>query len=80
LRHKNDTTRKENIYLNTTTNNFLKGANFNYSCIFGGCRQDYVMSKVHTENSMPNIPSCFTLVTLKAKNAIPITSYCKALN
>jgi hypothetical protein len=32
-RHINNTTRKENIFLNTTNNNFLEGTNYNYSCI-----------------------------------------------
>jgi hypothetical protein len=43
----------------------------------GGYNQDY--AKPDTTNSMPNIPSCFTLVTLKAKNVIPITNFCKTI-
>jgi hypothetical protein len=30
-KHTNDFTGKESIYLNTATNNFLEGTNFNYS-------------------------------------------------
>jgi hypothetical protein len=82
-KHINDVTGKKSIYLNTATNNFLEGINFNYSCIplntLCSCRQDYLMPKVHTTNSMPNIPSCSSLVTLKTKNVIPITNYCKAI-
>jgi hypothetical protein len=37
------------------------------------------MPEVHTSNSMPNIPSCSTLVTLEAKDVIPVTNYCKAI-
>jgi hypothetical protein len=51
-KHTNDITKKENIYLNTTTNNFLEGTNFNYSCTplntLGGYRQGYVMPEIHT--------------------------------
>jgi hypothetical protein len=82
-RDTNDKIGKESIYLNTATNNFLEGTNFNYSCIslnnLGTCRQDYIMPEVQIANSMLNIPSCFTLVTLEAKNAIPVTNYCKAI-
>jgi hypothetical protein len=43
-------------------------------------RQDYyIMLEVHMANSMPNIPSCSTLVTLETKDVIPITNYCKAI-
>jgi hypothetical protein len=82
-KHINNVTGKESIYLNTTTNNFLEGTNFNYSCnplnTPGGHRQDYIMPEVHTANSMPNIPSCSTLVTLEAKDVILVTNYCKAI-
>jgi hypothetical protein len=37
------------------------------------------MPEVHTANSMPNIPSCSTLVTLEAIDIIFITNYCKAI-
>jgi hypothetical protein len=81
-RHINDVTGKESIYLNIT-DNFLEGTNFNYSCTplntLDGCRQDYVMLEVHTDNSIQNIPSCSTLVTLETKDVIPITNYCKAI-
>jgi hypothetical protein len=33
-KHTNDVTGKESMYLNTATNNFLEGINFNYSCTF----------------------------------------------
>jgi hypothetical protein len=63
---------KESIYLNIVINNLLEGVCFNYSCTplntLGGCRQDYVIPEVHTGNSMPNIPSCSTLITLEIKN------------
>jgi hypothetical protein len=36
-------------------------------------------TKMHTTNSIPNIPSCSTLVTLEAKDVIPVTNYCKAI-
>jgi hypothetical protein len=35
--------------------------------------------EVHTTNSIPNIPSYSTLVTLETKDVIPITNYCKAI-
>jgi hypothetical protein len=74
-RHTNFLTKKDSIYLNTATNNFLKVTNFNNSYTPlntpGGCRQDYVMPEIHTANPMPNIPSCSMLVTLEAKDAIP---------
>jgi hypothetical protein len=51
-KHTNDVTGKESIYLNTATNNFLEGTNFNYSCTPlntpGGCRQDYIMPEIYT--------------------------------
>jgi hypothetical protein len=50
-KHTNDVTKKENIYLNTITNNFLKNTNFNYSYTplntLGSCRQDYIMPEIH---------------------------------
>jgi fructose-1,6-bisphosphatase len=77
--HMNFLTKKDSIYLNTATNNFLEGTNFNYSCIPlntpGCCRQDYVMPEIHTANPMLNIFLCSMLVTLKAKDVIPITNY-----
>jgi hypothetical protein len=82
-KHINDVTSKESIYLNTATNNFLEGTNFNYSCTPLNtpicCRQDYIMPEVRTANSMPNIPSCSTLITLETKDIIPITNFCKAI-
>jgi hypothetical protein len=71
------------MYLNTATNNFLEGTNFNYSSTLlntpGGCRQDYVMPEVHMANPMPNIPSYSILITLETKNIIFITNYCTAI-
>jgi hypothetical protein len=31
-KHTNNATGKENVFLNTTNNNFLEGTNYNYSC------------------------------------------------
>jgi hypothetical protein len=37
------------------------------------------MPEIRTANSMPNIPSCSTLVTLKTTDVIPVTNYCQAI-
>jgi hypothetical protein len=75
-RHTNNATGKESIFLNTATSNYLEGTNYNYSCTPlndpGVCKQDYVMPEIRTANSMPNIPSCSTLVTLKTTDVIPV--------
>jgi hypothetical protein len=46
-RHTNNATSKENIFLNTTSNNFLEGTNYNYSCKFLNqfliCIEDFAM-------------------------------------
>jgi hypothetical protein len=64
---------------NAVNNNFLEEINFNYSCIalnnLGGCRQNYVMTKVHTPNSLPNILLC----SLKTKDVVSITNYYKTI-
>jgi hypothetical protein len=61
LRHTNDATGKESIYLNRTTNNFLERIKFNYSYTPlntpNDCRPDYVIPEENTTNSMPNISS-----------------------
>jgi hypothetical protein len=49
-------------------NNFLEGTNYNYSCL--------KMAEIRTINGMPNIPSCSTIVTLKAPDIIPVTKFC----
>jgi hypothetical protein len=82
-RHTNNATSKESIFLNTATSNYLEGTNYNYSYTPlnnpGACKQDYVMTEIRTANSMPNIPSCSTLVTLKTTDVIPVTNYCQAI-
>jgi hypothetical protein len=54
-KHTNDVTGKESIYLNTTTNNFLEGTNFNYSCTPLNtpdcCREYYVIPVKSLSNS-----------------------------
>jgi hypothetical protein len=61
-------TGKENTFLNIASNNFLEGTNYDYLCkpvIFPGkCKINYVMPELRIINSMPDIPSCSTLVAL----------------
>jgi hypothetical protein len=42
----------------------------------GKCKTDYVMPELRTINSMPNIPSCATIVVLPTNEVTPITNYC----
>jgi hypothetical protein len=69
--------------LNTASNNFLEGTNYNYSChplkkpI--NCMEDFAMPKIRTINGIPNVPSCSTIVTLKASDIIPVTKFCMAV-
>jgi hypothetical protein len=73
-KHTNNATGKESVFLNTANNNFLEGTNYNYSCIPvtspGKCK--IIMS--WTINSMPNIPSCATVVVLIISEVTPITN------
>jgi hypothetical protein len=82
-KHTNNTTGKESVFLNMANNNFLEGTNYNYSCIPvtspGKCKTDYVMPELRTINSMPNIPSCATVVVLPTNEVTPITNYCSAM-
>jgi hypothetical protein len=41
--------------------------------------EDFAMPKIRTINEMPNIPSCSTIVTLKASDVIPGTKICMAI-
>jgi hypothetical protein len=65
------------------TNNFLERTNYNYSCYPlnkpVNCMEDFAMSEIRTINGMPNIPSCSTMVTLKASDIIPVTKFCMAI-
>jgi hypothetical protein len=74
-RHTNNATGKEPVFLNTASNNFLEGTNYNYSCNL----EDFAMPEIRTDNGIPNIPSCSTIVSLKASNIIPVTDYCLAI-
>jgi hypothetical protein len=69
--------------LNTASNNFLEGTNYNYSCGFLNklinCMEDFAMTEIRTINGMPNIPSCSTIVSLKASDVIPVTKFCMAI-
>jgi hypothetical protein len=82
-RHINNQTGKESIFLNTASNNFLEGTNYNYSCCPLNkpinCMEDFAMPEIRTINDIPNVPSCSTIVTLKASDIIPITKFCMAI-
>jgi hypothetical protein len=69
--------------LNTASNNFLEGTNYNYSCHPLNkpinYMEDFAMPEIRTINGMPNIPSCSTIVSLKASNIIPVTKFCMAI-
>jgi hypothetical protein len=41
--------------------------------------EDFAMPKIRTINGMSNIPSCSTIVSLKASDVIPVTNYCMAI-
>jgi hypothetical protein len=79
-RHTNNATGKELIFLNTASNNFLEGTNYNYLCRLLNkpinCMEDFEMPEIRTINGMPNTPSCSTVVTLKASDVIPVTKFC----
>jgi hypothetical protein len=74
---------KESVFLNTANNNFLEGTNYNYSCTPitspRKCKTDYVMLELRTINSMPNIPSCASIVVLPTNEVIPVTNFCSAI-
>jgi hypothetical protein len=78
--HINNATGRELIFLNTASNNFLEETNYNYSCrppnMPMNCMEDFAMPEIRTINGIPNIPSCSTIVTLKASD---ITSFCTAI-
>jgi hypothetical protein len=61
-RHTNNQAGKELIFLNTASNNYLEGTNYNYSCRplnnVKNCMEDFAMPEIRTINGMPNIPSC----------------------
>jgi hypothetical protein len=82
-RHTNNQTGKESIFLNTASNNFLEGTNYNYSCCPLNkpinCMEDFAMPEIRTINGMPNTPSCSTIVSLKASDIIPVTKFCMAI-
>jgi hypothetical protein len=81
--HNNNQTGKESIFLNTVSKNFLEGTNYNYSCHPlnkpVNCMEDFAMPEIRTINNMQNIPSCSTIVTLKASDVIPVTKFCMAV-
>jgi hypothetical protein len=82
-KHTNNETGKESVFLNTVNNNFLEGTNYNYSCTPvtspGKCKTDYVMPELRMTNSMPNIPSCATIVVLPTNEVTFITNFCSAI-
>jgi hypothetical protein len=41
--------------------------------------EDFAMPEIRTINRMPNIPSCSTIVSLKASDIIPVTNYCLSI-
>jgi hypothetical protein len=43
------------------------------------CMEDVAMPEIRTINGMQNIPSCSTIVSLKASDVIPITKFCIAI-
>jgi hypothetical protein len=45
----------------------------------GKCKTDYIMPKLKTINSMPNIPFCATIIILPTNEITPITNYCSAI-
>jgi hypothetical protein len=77
--HTNNQIGKESIFLNTATNNFLEGTNYNYSCYPlnkpVNSMEDFAMPEIRTINGIPNIPSFSTIVTLKASDVIPVTKF-----
>jgi hypothetical protein len=36
--------------------------------------ENFTMPEIRTINRMPNIPSCSTIITLKASDTIPVTN------
>jgi hypothetical protein len=54
-RHTNNQTGKKSIFLNTASNNFLEGTNYNYSCLPLNkpinCMEDVVMPEIRTINN-----------------------------
>jgi hypothetical protein len=81
--HTNNAAGRELIFLNTASNNFLEGTNYNYSSKSlntpMNCMEDFAMPEIRTINGMPNIPSCSTIVILKALDVIPVTKFCMAV-
>jgi hypothetical protein len=81
--HTDNQTGKELIFLNTASNNYLEGTNYNYGCRAlndpVNCMEDYAMPEIRTINGMQNIPSCSTIVSLKASDVIPVTKFCIAI-
>jgi hypothetical protein len=77
--HTNNQTGKESIFLNTASNNFLEGTNYNYSwCPLNkpiNCIENFAMLEIKTINGMPNVQ----LVILKASDVIPVTKFCMAI-
>jgi hypothetical protein len=82
-KHTNNATGKESIFLNTANNNFLENTNYNYSCTPitspGKCKTDYVILELRIINSIPNIPSCATIVFLSTNEVTQITNYCSSI-
>jgi hypothetical protein len=54
------------IFLNTASQNFLEGMNFNYSCIPSGggtgSRENFVMPQLTTLNPLPQMVQCMVVV------------------
>jgi hypothetical protein len=82
-RHTNNQTGKESIFLNTASNNFLEGTNYNYSCHPlnkpVNCMEDFARPEIITINGMQIISSCSTIVTLRASDVIPVTKFCMTI-
>jgi hypothetical protein len=59
--HTNNQTGKELIFLNSASNNFLEGTNYNYSCHPlnkpVNCMENFAMTEIRTISDMPNILS-----------------------
>jgi hypothetical protein len=81
--HTDNATGKKLIFLNATSNNFLKRTNYNYSYNLLNrpvkSMVDFAMSKIRTINGIPNIPSFSTIITLKTSDIILVTSFCTVI-
>jgi hypothetical protein len=70
------------IFLNTATNNFLEGTNFNYSCKPTNspkCRKDYKMTDPVILNPLPEMFGCTTLILIPFIITTGGLPYCSAI-